>query len=329
MARPRVFVSSTYYDLKHVRSSLDSFIESLGFDSVLSEKGDIAYSPDTPLDESCYREAATADIFVLIIGGRYGSPTSSDDKKPSPTFFERYESVTKKEYESAVDRDMPTYILIESSVYSEYETFLRNKDNENVQYAHVDSINVFRLIEEILAKPRNNPVHKFERFPDIEAWLREQWAGLFRELLQRTTNQQQLATLSSQVETLGAINSTLQRYLETVVQKVSPEDAAQLIESERKKLNDLEQIEHLRHNAFYRGAKLGMELGISAEQYRDALMVATTFEEFAEHIGNAIEDVSCTARIVALLDRGTACWDINAGRGVLGLPPFEIPESAS
>jgi hypothetical protein len=80
VARPRVFVSSTYYDLKHIRSSLDNFIESLGYDSVLSEKGDIAYSPDIPLDESCYREASGADIFVLIIGGRYGSSASNEEK---------------------------------------------------------------------------------------------------------------------------------------------------------------------------------------------------------------------------------------------------------
>jgi hypothetical protein len=74
MAKPRVFVSSTFYDLKHIRSSLDIFIESLGFEPILSEKGDIAYSPDHPLDESCYREVQTSDIFVLIIGGRYGLP---------------------------------------------------------------------------------------------------------------------------------------------------------------------------------------------------------------------------------------------------------------
>ena len=75
MARPRVFISSTYYDLKHLRSSLDNFVESLGFDAILSEKGKIAYTPDLPLDESCYREVGTADIFVLIIGGR--GPSSS------------------------------------------------------------------------------------------------------------------------------------------------------------------------------------------------------------------------------------------------------------
>jgi len=80
MARPRVFVSSTYYDLKHLRSSLENFVESLGFDPVLSEKGDIAYLPDVPLDESCYREVRNADIYVLIVGGSWaaaGPPTAS------------------------------------------------------------------------------------------------------------------------------------------------------------------------------------------------------------------------------------------------------------
>ena len=80
MARPRVFASSTYYDLKHVRASLEAFIESLGYDAVLSEKGNVAYNPEIPLDESCYREVLNTDIFVLIVGGRYGAEKSDSSE---------------------------------------------------------------------------------------------------------------------------------------------------------------------------------------------------------------------------------------------------------
>jgi len=183
MAKPRVFVSSTYYDLKHIRSSMELFIEGLGFEAVLSEKGDIAYTPDRALDESCYREAAAADIFVLVVGGRYGSEVSGANRKTSPAFFDRYDSITKKEFDTAYGHDIPVYIVMESGVHSEYQTYLRNKENEQIRYAHVDSVNVFKLIEEILTKPRNNPVFTFERFSQVEVWLKDQWSGFFRELL--------------------------------------------------------------------------------------------------------------------------------------------------
>ncbi|SFL12861.1 protein of unknown function [Paenibacillus sp. 1_12] len=39
MARPRVFVSSTFYDLKYVRADLERFIKEFGYDAVLNEKG--------------------------------------------------------------------------------------------------------------------------------------------------------------------------------------------------------------------------------------------------------------------------------------------------
>ena len=147
MARPRVFISSTFYDLKYVRSSLEIFVNSLGFEPILFEKGDIAFIPDVALDESCYREAQNADIFVLIVGGRYGSASTSANQKQ--THKETYESITRKEFESAQNADVPTFILIEGAVGSEYQTYLRNKDAQNIKYAHVDSTNIFRLIETI------------------------------------------------------------------------------------------------------------------------------------------------------------------------------------
>ena len=209
MARPRVFISSTYYDLRHIRTSLEGFVERLGYEPVLSEKGKIAYDPELSLDESCYREASRADIFVLIIGGRYGSPASEEHIDPPAGFYERYESITKKEYEAAAARDIPTYILVDKSVMTEFETFKKNRDRTDIKYAHVESANVFHLLEEVLGRSRNNPVHQFERNSEIEEWLREQWAGLFQEFINRRSEQKQLASLSDRVAELGSLNTSL------------------------------------------------------------------------------------------------------------------------
>lgn len=317
MAKPRIFVSSTYYDLKHIRSSLDNFVESLGFDPILSEKGDIAYTPDAPLDESCYREVGSADVFVLIVGGRYGSEVSGTDKRPSHKFFERYDSITKKEFEAAVKRDIPIYVLIESFVYSEYQTFIRNKENTTIAYAHVDSVNIFHLIEDILAKPRNNPIHTFDRFADIEAWLREQWSGLFRELLNRRSSQQQIATLSSQVEVLKEINTTLKTYLEAVITKISPDESAKLIQSEEKRLDEVRQMEKLRANEWFKYLRRKYDF----DEAKTAKLIeqATSFDNFCKLVGKASTRTGAEADIRTIIDEySDARRDFNAARQILG-----------
>jgi len=37
MAIPRVFISSTYYDLRHVRNDLEVFLRNLGYDPVMHD----------------------------------------------------------------------------------------------------------------------------------------------------------------------------------------------------------------------------------------------------------------------------------------------------
>lgn len=247
MAKPRIFISSTYYDLKHIRYSLDIFISGLGYETILSEKGDIAYSYDIPLDESCYKEVENVDMFVLIIGGRYGSEVSSNEKKPDKKFYDRYESITKKEYDSAVKKDIPIYIMIESNVYSEYRTFLKNKENTTVNYAHADSVNIFHFIEDILSKPRNNPIQPFEKFDDIEIWLKEQWSGLFRDLLNKKSQQNQIRTLTTEVSELQEINKTLKIYLEEILKTSNPH-SKEVIEKEDKRLLDISVRKELEGN---------------------------------------------------------------------------------
>lgn len=311
-------MSSTYYDLKHIRSSIERFVESLGFESILSEKGEIAFAPDQPLDESCYREAANADMFVLVIGGRYGSEASPGHKKHTTSFFERYDSITKKEYESAAGRDIPIYIVIERGVYSEYQTYLRNKDNKDIRYAHVDSVNIFRLIEEILSRPKNNPVHTFDRFVDIESWLREQWAGMFRELLQRQSQHQQLLTLTAQVAELKEVNATLKTYLEAVMRGVSPDDSKRLIQSEAKRLAEARVMDTIRGNIWCDWVTSHFKFPF--EEFIRAMREAKSFEGFANAVRS---DPRAQSEVLRTLQNSAdARSKFNEIRTLLGMRPL-------
>lgn len=239
MAKPRVFVSSTYYDLRHIRDRLEHFIDSLGYEPVLFESGDIAFDHERPLDVSCYDEVDRCQILVLIIGGRYGSPASGE-ALPEGTELEKlyadYNSITKKEYERARRLDIPIYIFVESGVLSEFDTYRENREKTDTKYAHVDNVSVFRLLDDIMAQPRNNFVRGFARFDDISGWLKEQWAGLFANLLSKRTNERTLGDLNSQLSELRHVTGALKQYSETIMRQVTPDEAHKVIAEQQQKI---------------------------------------------------------------------------------------------
>jgi hypothetical protein len=59
---------------------MKQFIEGLGLDPVLSEHASFPVNPDVGTVDNCLEVVeAKADIFVLIVGGRYG-PAAETDK---------------------------------------------------------------------------------------------------------------------------------------------------------------------------------------------------------------------------------------------------------
>ena len=52
MARPRIFISSTFYDLKQVRSDIERVIRELGYEPVRHETGAVPYSKGERLDRN-------------------------------------------------------------------------------------------------------------------------------------------------------------------------------------------------------------------------------------------------------------------------------------
>lgn len=72
MARLKVFVSSTCYDLGIVRSQVRGYIKQLGHDPVMSDYMEVLFDPREHTHKSCIQEISACDMVVLIIGSRFG-----------------------------------------------------------------------------------------------------------------------------------------------------------------------------------------------------------------------------------------------------------------
>lgn len=173
MAIPKVFVSSTCYDLKYIREDIKFFIRNIGYEPVLSDDGDVYYNPDIHTHESCISEVATCQIFVLIIGGRYGGAFKDTDQ-----------SITNMEYEEAKKLHIPIFALVEQSVYSDHHVYTENNkknsdiDAKKIKYPSIDNIKIFDFIDEVRRAPINNAIYPFKNFTDIQNYLKKQWAGM-------------------------------------------------------------------------------------------------------------------------------------------------------
>ena len=170
MAKPRVFISSTFYDLRLVRLELDKFLESIGYEPIRNEEGDIAYGSNESLQNYCYKEISNIDIFISIIGNRFGSISEGNKER----------SISNMELKTAIEQNKHIFIFIEKSVFVEYETFLLNENNKDIKYKYVDNINIYKFIKEIKNLPNNNNITDFESAYNIISYLREQFDVLIK-----------------------------------------------------------------------------------------------------------------------------------------------------
>jgi len=187
---PRFFVSSTYYDLKHVRERIEKFIESYGFEPVLFESDKVTYQHGQAIDHSAYYEVGLCHIMLLIVGGRYGSPsTNGSIEQQRKIYDDEFISITRKEFDTAVVQNIPVLVFIDQNVYSEYQTYKENQDffdktlkvsdtqieSKPFKFAHVDHVNVFKFIDVV----RGKAIKTFEKVEEIESYIKSQLSGMF------------------------------------------------------------------------------------------------------------------------------------------------------
>jgi hypothetical protein len=169
MKAPAVFVSSTFYNLKQIRADLKDFISEMGLIPVISEYDSFPIDPSVSAVENCLKVVdQSADIFVLIISGRYGTVINQD------------KSVTNMEYLKARAKGIPIYVFIDKAVL--YVLPLWTASPQNDFSAVVDSPRLFEFVTSVRSTD-GVWTQPFETAQDIIEGLRKQLAYLFMDAL--------------------------------------------------------------------------------------------------------------------------------------------------
>jgi hypothetical protein len=221
MPAPRVFISSTCYDLKHIRENLKFFVRNLGYEPVLSEEGGIFYDPRMHAHEACVTEVPACQVLVLIIGGRYGSP-----------YLESDSSVTNEEYKSAVNAKIPIFALVERGVLDDYRVYKANAQNGRVdaaaiKYPAADSPKIFDFIDEVQSQTVNNALVPFSDFEEMQKYLRQQWASMLHRFL---TTEGEARRTADILEALAKANERIEFITRRIVDSVGTSFAKATVE---------------------------------------------------------------------------------------------------
>jgi hypothetical protein len=169
-----------------VRTDLKSLAEGLGLEPLLSEYDSFPVNPDLGTVDNCVSVVNTkADIFLLIVGGRYGSIVGDD------------RSITNLEYLAARAKGIPLYAFVSRAILDTMPVW---KDNSSGNFTSVaDSPKLFEFVES-LRDSGTSWVFPFDTAQDIFEVLRAQLAYLFMDALALRLRASQVGALNSELK---------------------------------------------------------------------------------------------------------------------------------
>lgn len=224
MASPRIFVSSTCYDLNEIRDSLYSFIETLNYIPIFSDKNDVFYHPDLHTHDSCIKEIENCQLFILIIGGRFGGQYKFDTTK----------SIVNAEYAAARHLKLPIFTFIKREVYEDHRQFTHNKIQkpdlyDKFFYSAIEkqeyALKIFDFINEVRKNETNNAIFPFEYGRELKEILLKQFSGLFYDFLWQRQKNIEYEKTENLLTDLTVLGKKTEEIIENIYKKVDEKNA--------------------------------------------------------------------------------------------------------
>jgi len=196
----RVFLSSTIYDFRDLRSALRFWFEELGYEVLMSEVSDFERRPDSSTFDACFEAIHYCDFYILLVGERYGS------------IFQDGISVTNQEFRVAKaladEKRIAMIPFVRKSIWQEAElaaaaggaSTIRTADAQSAEQmarvlAFVQELKSTKLLDAEGNEGGNLWIYNFDTFADI--------IGALRIALRANTDitaQRALANLRKEIE---------------------------------------------------------------------------------------------------------------------------------
>ena len=180
---------------------------------MLSDRnGGLFADPHKDVIDAAVADVRNADLFVLVVGGRFGSEAPGTDA-----------SVTNIEFREAATSGIPIFTLVDAGVLHDKRVYDANRDNSavnegDIQYPAVDSVAIFDFIDEVSGNSVNNAYQAFANFSEIEQYLKVQWGNLFQAHLKNEARDSDVTRTLDELRELG-------RKTEAILRAVNPKVA--------------------------------------------------------------------------------------------------------
>jgi hypothetical protein len=173
--KPKVFLSSTCYDLYDLRAELHQYLQEHDFEVLASEMFDSPFAVDPTADtvSTCLANVERCAAVVLVIDRRYGQLLSSGEW--------RERSATEAEIRHAWKKKVPVYAFIRQQALAEFrqlpkdDSKLLEMSGSWVQEAGKGLVLWRRFVEEVMASPveseRSNWLQEFHTSVDLKKWV--------------------------------------------------------------------------------------------------------------------------------------------------------------
>ncbi len=182
----KIFISSTAYDLIDIRAELRFVIPNWGFVALGHEDPGFPKLFGIHSHDVCLEAVGKCDIFLLIVGGRYGNLYAGSN----PDYAGKEWSITRCEADIAYKDGKGFITYVRDNVWNERKSYNKSlrggNPSEKFIHSNVDNPKIFEFLNEINGRDSDNWIDEFNNSVRLKEHLKGRLTGETSDIFNST-----------------------------------------------------------------------------------------------------------------------------------------------